>query len=391
MFGGGTIHIEIFPLVQSEVEETMTQPSATPVASGATIRVSPQGLRAFAGACLERVGVPPGSAAIVADNLVEADLRGVESHGVARLAVYLERVAAGLVAGEAQGRVVRERAAVAVMDGENGLGAVIGSAAMDVAVRKAGQAGTAFVAVRNSNHFGTAAYYLIPAIRKHMIGFVVTNGPGMMTVWGGRARAVGTNPIAFGVPARAERPIVLDMATSVVARGKLIFANLKGEAIPEGWAVGPDGNPTCDPAVALKGALLPVGGPKGSGLALVIEMLCGLLSGGAVLDEIGELYNNPHKPQGACHLFGALDIAAFEDVGRFLDRMDKLIRDVRALPRMPNVDRIYLPGEPEWLNKEQRTRTGIPLPPALFDELMGLAKQYQVDQVLTPLTTPHVP
>ncbi len=367
----------------------MTQASAATAATA--IRVPPQGLRAFAGACLERVGVPPGSAAIVADNLVEADLRGVESHGVVRLAVYLERVAAGLVAAEAQGRVVRERAAMAVMDGENGLGAVIGSAAMDVAVRKAGQTGTAFVAVRNSNHFGTAAYYLIPAVRKQMIGFVVTNGPGVMAVWGGRTRAVGTNPIAFGVPARTERPIVLDMATSVVARGKLVFANLKGETIPEGWAVDPEGNPTRDPAVALKGALLPVGGPKGSGLALVIEMLCGLLAGGAVLDEIGELYNNPHSLQGACHLFGALDIAAFEEVDRFLDRMDKLIRDVRALPRMPGVDRIYLPGEPEWIAKEQRTGTGIPLPPALFEELMGLAKEYQVDQVLQPLTTPYVP
>jgi LDH2 family malate/lactate/ureidoglycolate dehydrogenase len=245
--------------------------------------------------------------------------------------------------------------------------------------------------VRNSNHFGTAAYYLIPAIRKHMIGFVVTNGPGVMAVWGGRTRAVGTNPIAFGAPARAERPIVLDMATSVVARGKLVFANLKGETLPEGWAMDADGKPTRDPAVALKGALLPVGGPKGSGLALVIEMLCGLLAGGAVLDEIGELYNNPHTPQGTCHLFGALDIAAFEDVDRFLDRMDKLIRDVRALPRMPGVDRIYLPGEPEWLNKEQRTHAGVPLPPALFEELMGLAKKYQVDQVLQPLTTPYVP
>jgi len=369
----------------------MTQPTATDVAATATIRVSPQGLRAFAGACLERVGVPPGSAAVVADNLVEADLRGVESHGVARLAVYLERVAAGLVNPEAEGKMVRERAAMAVMDGENGLGAVIGTAAVELAVRKARQAGTAFVAVRNSNHFGTAAYYLIPPIRHRMIGFTVTNGPGVMAVWGGRTRAVGTNPIAFGIPARKERPVILDMATSVVARGKLVFANLKGERIPDGWAVDPDGNPTNDPATALKGALLPAGGPKGSGMALAIEMLAGLLSGGAVLDEIGELYNNPHRPQGTCHLFAALDIAAFEDADRFLDRMDKLIRDVRSLPRMPGADRIYLPGEPEWLAKEQRTRTGIPLPPALFAELQGLATKYQVDQVLAPLTTPHVP
>ncbi len=369
----------------------MTQPSVTAAATTTTIRVSPQGLRAFAGACLEQVGVPPGSAAIVADNLAEADLRGVESHGVARLAVYLERLAAGLVAAEAQGRVVRERAAMAVMDGENGLGAVIGTAAMDLAVRKAGQAGTAFVAVRNSNHFGTAAYYLIPPIRKQMIGFVITNGPGVMAVWGGCTRAIGTNPIAFGIPARRERPIVLDMATSVVARGKLVFANLKGETIPEGWAIDPEGKPTRDPAVALKGALLPVGGPKGSGLALAIEILSGLLSGGAVLDGIGELYNNPHTPQGTCHLFAALDIAAFEDVDRFLDRVDKMIADVRALPRMPGVDRIYLPGEPEWITKEQRTRTGIPLPPALFDELKSLAKKYQVSQDLEPLTTSTVP
>jgi LDH2 family malate/lactate/ureidoglycolate dehydrogenase len=373
----------------------MTQPSATNAATArtaaATIRVSPQGLRAFAGACLEQVGVPPGSAAIVADNLAEADLRGVESHGVARLGVYLERLAAGLVAAEAQGKVEGERAAMAVMDGENGLGAVIGTAAMEVAVQKAGQAGAAFVAVRNSNHFGTAAYYLIPPIRRQMIGFVITNGPPMMAVWGARGRAIGTNPIAFGIPARQELPIILDMATSVVARGKVIFANLKGETIPEGWALDPEGNPTRDPALALKGALLPVGGPKGSGLALAIEVLCGLLAGGPVLAEVGELYNNPTKPQAAAHLFGALDIAAFEDADRFLDRVDKLIADVRALPRMPGVDRIYLPGEPEWLTKEERTRTGIPLPPALFEELLGLGRKYGVTQALEPLTTPHVP
>ncbi len=367
----------------------MTQPAATDL--GGAIRVSPQALRAYAGACLEQVGVPPGSAAIVADNLVEADLRGVESHGVARLKVYVERVAAGLVAPEAQGKVLRERAAMALMDGENGLGAVIGTAAVDLAVRKAGGAGCAFVVVRNSNHFGTAAYYVIPPIRRRMIGFVITNGPATMTVWGGRTRAIGTNPIAFGIPARRERPIILDMATSTVARGKLIFANLKREPIPDGWAVDAEGKPTRDPAAALKGALLPVGGPKGSGLALAIEVLCGLLAGGPVLDAVGELYNNPTKPQGTSHLFGVLDVAAFEDVERFLDRVDQLAADVRALPRMPGVDRISLPGEPEWLTKEQRTRTGIPLPRALFDEIKGLAATYQVHQVLEPLTTPAVP
>ncbi len=368
----------------------MTQPTAADPATAGAIRVGPQALRAFAGACLEQVGVPPGSAAMVADNLVEADLRGVESHGVARLKVYVERLAARLVAPEAQGKVVRERAAMALMDGENGLGAVIGTAAVELAARKARQAGCAFVAVRNSNHFGTAAYYLIPPIRKQMIGFVITNGPATMTVWGGRNRAIGTNPIAFGIPARRERPIILDMATSVVARGKLIFANLKGEPIPDGWAVDPDGNPTRDPALALKGALLPVGGPKGSGLAVAIEVLCGLLAGGPVLGEVGELYNNPTKPQGTSHLFGALDIAAFEDVDRFLDRVDTLIGDVRGLPRMPGVDRIYLPGEPEWLTKEERLRTGIPLPRALFDEMRGLAGTYRVDQALEPLPTPAV-
>ncbi len=368
----------------------MTQPSVTASATTTTVRVSPQGLRAFAGACLEQVGVPPGSAAIVADNLVEADLRGVESHGVARLGVYLERLAAGLVAAEAEGKVIRERAAMALVDGENGLGAVIGTAAMELAAQKARQAGAAFVAVRNSNHFGTAAYYLIPPIRQQMIGFTLTNGPATMAVWGGRTRAIGTNPIAFGIPARRERPIVLDMATSTVARGKLVIANLRGETIPDGWAVDADGNPTRDPATALKGALLPVGGAKGSGLALAIEALCGILAGGPVLAEVGELYNNPHKPQGTCHLFAVLDIAAFEDLDRFLDRVDTMIRDVRGLPRMPGVERIYLPGEPEWLTKEHRTRTGIPLPPALFDELKGLAKKYKVDQTLEPLTTPTV-
>lgn len=367
----------------------MTQPTATNAAR--TVRVAPQALRAFAGACLERVGVPPGGAVIVADNLVEADLRGVESHGVARLAVYLERLAARLVDPEAQGTVVRERAAMALMDGENGLGAVVGTAAVELAMRKAAQAGATFVAVRNSNHFGAAAYYLVPPIRRQMIGFVITNGPPMMVVWGARGRSIGTNPVAFGIPARRERPLMLDMATSVVARGKVIFANLRGQPIPDGWALDSSGNPTRDAAQALKGALLPVGGPKGSGLALAIEVLCGLLAGGPVLEEVGELYDNPRNPQRAGHLFGVLDIAAFEDVDRFLERMDEMIVRVRELPRAPGVDRIYLPGEPEWLTKEERIRAGIPLPPTLFAELQALAETYRVDQVLEPLRTPTVP
>lgn len=365
---------------------------ATPpdAATPSSVTVTLQSLRAFAQACMERVGVPPDAATIVADNLVEANLRGTESHGVARLGVYMERVAGGLLAPAVQGKVLRERAAMALLDGENGLGAVIGAIAMGLAVQKARQSGTAFVAVRNSNHFGAASYFLARPICEHMIGFALSNSAPLMAVWGGRTRAVGTNPIAIGIPARHEQPILLDMATSMVSRGHLFIASRKGEPIPEGWALDPEGNPTRDAASALKGTLLPVGGPKGSGLALAIEILCGVLAGGLVMGELGELHTSK-TPQGVSHLFGAIDIGAFEDPERFLDRVDHLIAAVRNLPRMVGVDRIYLPGERGSLTKDERLRTGVPLPRGLFDELQSLAKKYRVDQWLECLGATVVP
>jgi len=335
-------------------------------------------LKAFCTAVLMRLGVPSDEAALVSEVLVEADLRGVESHGVIRLPSYVERLSAGGTNSKPNIQAVRETRTTAVLDGGNGLGHLVGVRAMELAMAKATEGDCAFVAVRNSNHYGTAAYYAEMAARRDMIGLSFTiSGMLLMPPWGGVEAMLGNNPLAIAFPTDREFPIVLDMACTV-ARGKILIAAKKGAKIPPDWATGPDGLPTTDPAEALKGFLLPVGGPKGYALALVVGLLCTMLSDASFGTEIGQLHKQTDIPQNVGHLFGVLPISAFEDIGHYKQRIGKAIQDLQSVKKAPGVEQIYLPGEREYLLLQERRRQGIPISRGVFQDLQEIGGRYGI-------------
>jgi LDH2 family malate/lactate/ureidoglycolate dehydrogenase len=343
-------------------------------------RLSLSVLHQFCQDVLQAAGVPAESAAIVADSLTRADACGLYSHGSVRLLpVYTRRLLAGTTRALPEIQVVRRRKSVAVLDGGAGLGQVVGSRAMELAVEMARDTGTGTVAVRNSSHFGTSAFFLQHAVAADMIGIVMTNAPSNMPPWGGRAPFFGTNPLAVGLPCGEEPPVILDMSTSVVARGKIVIAAQMGQSIPTGWAIDKDGNPTQDAEAALTGAVLPVGGYKGSGLAVIIDALCGVLSGAAFGPHIINLYDEGDQVQNLGHFFMAMDVDAFMDVEMFKQRMDQFLREIREQPRMVGVDHIYTPGEIEFAETQKSIENGVALPN--ITELDQLADRLNVKRL----------
>lgn len=342
------------------------------------MRVAPDRLRAFCSALLQRHGVPPDAANTVADALVLADMRGVGSHGVHRLSIYLERLGRGIVAPTPHSTVIRETPATALLDAGNTLGMVAATEAMRRAIDKAQKVGASWVAVRNSNHFGMAAYYTLIAAREGMIGLAMTNAVSTMAPFGAIETYTGTNPIAVAVPAGREPPLVMDMATSAAARGKIALAARHRGRIPEGWAMDADGLPVTDAAEALRSILLPFAGPKGSALALVIEALAGVLSGAMVTREVGRLYGDFDRGQGVGHLLGAIAVEAFADADEFGARMERLVRDIRALRPAPGVERVLAPGDVEWQAMQTAERDGVSVEPEVWEELAGLARAHGV-------------
>jgi LDH2 family malate/lactate/ureidoglycolate dehydrogenase len=345
--------------------------------SGPIIARAP--LRAFCVEMLCKVDVPREEAELIADNLIEADLRGVASHGVVRLPIYIQRIVDGGTNPRPRMHAVRETRTTAVFDGDNGLGHLVGIRAMQLAIDKAQDGDCAFVAVRNSNHFGTAAYYAEMAARHKLIGFSFTIGAiNHMTPWGGAEAVLGNNPFAVAFPTPEAFPIVLDMACSIAARGKIIVAAKEGQPIPADWATGPDGLPTTDAVEALKGFVTPVGGPKGYALTLVVGLLSSMLSGALFGHEVGDLYAKTTTPQNSGHLFGVLPIESFDSFDAYMERMARAIADIRGAKKAPGVERIYLPGEREYLTMSARNTAGIPLGRSLVAELQALGEQYGV-------------
>jgi len=346
---------------------------------GSVARVGEAELKRYCVDVLGHVGVSQADAAVIIDNLVEADLRGVDSHGVVRFPIYVERLAAGGSNPRPNIRFVRETRTTGVLDGDNGLGQLVGVRAMEAAIEKARDGDCAFVSVRNSNHYGAAAYYAEMATRHDMIGLTFTiGGINHMTPWGGAEAMLGNNPFAVAFPTGGDFPVVLDMACSVAARGKIIVAAKDGTPIPADWASGPDGAPTTDPVEALKGFVLPVGGPKGYALTMTVGLLSSMLSGAYFGSEVTHMYDDLETPQNIGHLFGVLPIASFEDVGRYKERMAKAARDICGVKKAPGVERIYLPGEREYLKMQDRRKSGIPLSRAVFAELRELGQRYGV-------------
>ncbi len=341
--------------------------------SSGDTRIEPSALRCFSAEVLKRVGTPPQDAEQVADCLVEGDLRGIAGHGSVRLLSYLERIRQGGCNPKADVRVVRDGPATALVDGDGGFGEVAGVRAMGLAVEKARTYGIGSVLVRNSGPFGAAAYFPMIAVRNDMIGFTTLSTTALIPPPGGLRASIGNSPMAFGIPAGEERPILLDMALTVASRAKCRTAAMEGRKIPRDWAVTNEGKPTEDPIEAIEGLLLPIAGYKGYGLAIVMGALTGVLSGG----PFGASTLTPDVPSRVpqtSHYYLALNVASYLPVEEFKSRVDRLIRQQRSVPTVAGHGPVHVPGEMAWLRKEACLRDGIPMGGALLAELRRLGE-----------------
>lgn len=343
--------------------------------------ISEGGLKSFGRKALTKSGMSEEEASLAIDVLVEADLRGVYSHGVVRLPIYVERLRAGVMNPSPQMQIQRDNPSTCVFDGGNGIGMLVGVRSMEVAIEKARTSQTpSFVAVQNSNHYGAAAYFAEQAANAGMIGFSFTiGGINHMAPWGGRAPILGNNPFAIALPTPCGFNVVLDMACSVAARGKIIVAARNGDPIPSDWALGPDGLPTTDANEALKGLVQPVGGPKGYALTLTIGLLSTMLTEAFFGSEVTHLYEDLEHPQNIGHLQGAMPIDLFQDFDRYNARMEKAVREIQGTDKAAGVERIYLPGEREYISRENARRDGIPLGIGVLDDLRATGRDLGID------------
>lgn len=336
-------------------------------------------LKEYCANVFEKAGVQKEVADLVADSLIHADLRGVDSHGVVRTAIYLKRIENNMINPFANIEIEMESSGIALINGNNHFGSVIGSKAIEIAMKKAKENGVGIVGVKGSNHFGTGAYYVLKAIQQDMILIVMSNASQTMPPTGGIRPFIGTNPLAVGIPTGNTVPYVLDMATSVVARGKIIVAAQRGEEIPLGWAIDKAGNPTTDANAALEGSVLPVGGPKGYAISMFIDILAGVLTGAGFGKYVNNMYENWQDPQNVGHFFIALDIKKFIPIDLFKQRMDQYIQEIKEEPRARDVVEIFIPGELEHRKVIERKAHGIELPFKVVEELRDIGEKYGLD------------
>ncbi len=343
-----------------------------------TARFDAQSLELLVEQILVGAGADEQDAGVVANNLVGANKRGIDSHGVLRLQAYMTAATEGQIDMKAKPVVVSETPGTAVVDAQHGWGAPSGAFAMNLAIQKAANTGIAAVGVKNSNHFGYAAYYGMMAVERNMIGLAFTNSKKNQAPWGAKQSYFGTNPICVCIPAAKERPIVYDGATTVVAQGKIMLARKKHAEIPPTWALDKTGKPTTDPNTALEaGLLMPMGTYKGADLALVVDVLSGVLPGGVFGPVVAmpALLGNRNR---IGHFFMALDLKAFGDVEEFKANIDKMVQDIKKLPIADGFERAYLPGEPEFELEEERMKQGIPVVDDVLTELKNLAAKFGV-------------
>jgi LDH2 family malate/lactate/ureidoglycolate dehydrogenase len=345
------------------------------------LRVAHDGLRDFATAIYERCGMAGDDAQVSADALVQADLWGHQSHGVMRLSWYAARLRTGVCDPVAKPEIVVDSGAIAVIDGHEAMGQVVASRAAREAIRRAKAHGIGAVAVRNSNHFGMALYYTLMAARQNCVAFLSTNASPAMAPWGGREKLVGTNPWSWASPAGRSAPMVLDIANTAVARGKIYLAKRKAMPIPMGWAMDASGAPTTDPAAAIEGVILPMAQHKGYAIAVVMDMLSGVLTGSRFGSAVQGPYQSEHR-SGAGHLMIALDIAAFQPVVEFNARMEQLISELKAAPLAQGCEEIFYPGEIEARNDAANRRDGVLLPDDVLMDLRRLAIDLRVSDPL---------
>jgi LDH2 family malate/lactate/ureidoglycolate dehydrogenase len=339
-------------------------------------RVAVAQLREFLTRSMATLGLPQADAATVGSLMAEAELQGSDGHGAIRLLPYARRIRAGGINLHPDIKVVQERPGMALLDGDNGMGHLVMTKAAQIAIDKARTCGIAWVGSRMSNHAGPASLYARMPMAQDMIGlyFAVGNA-NHLPPWGGLDMLLSTNPIAVAVPGGEEPPVVLDMATTVAAYGKVKAKAQRGETMPVGWMIDRLGQPLTDPRRADEGFLMPIGGYKGYGLSLIVGLLAGTLNGAAMGSEVIDFNKDATSTTNTGQAILAIDLSAFGDVAEFKARVDRLVRELRASERMPDVERIWLPGEQSQHKRETNEREGIPIGPALLQQLDQFAQE----------------
>ncbi len=354
------------------------------MAAGAELQVFPaERLQAFGAAALAALGLPESDAALCAARMIDADLRGVDTHGIFRINHYSQRIRAKGINLRPQVRAVRENAVTALVDGDNAMGHVVMDFATELAIRKAKDAGLAWVGTFNGNHAGAGAVYSSMPLAHDMIGMYMTvANANHMAAWGGVELILGTNPLSVAIPAGEEPPVVLDIATTMASYGKIKLAAQKGESIPVGWMIDRNGQPLTDPKRSSEGILLPIGGYKGYGLNVIIGMLAGVLNGAAFGRNVVDFNKDVATRNNSGHMIMAMRVDNFQPVEEFKREMDRVIREIRGSQRIEGVDRIWLPGEMEYELVRERRAHGIPLAPIVVANLRQLAGELNLQDRL---------
>ena len=343
-------------------------------------RIPAERLAGFVVRVFTAAGLPADDAQTLANLMVEADLRGSDTHGVIRLPRYVRRIRAGGINPKPDIRVVSDRPSAALIDGDNGMGHLVMRRAAELAIEKAKATGVGWVGARMSNHAGPAALYVTMPLKHDMIGlYFAVGSSNHLPPWGGSESLLGTNPMAVAVPAEQEPPIVLDMSPTVAAYGKVRLKAQRGEPMPVGWMIDREGKPLTDPKRADDGHLLPIGDYKGSGLSLIIGLLAGALNRAAVGRDVVDFVKEAGTPTNTGQAIAAISIEAFLPPAEFKRGVDRLIRDIRNSPRLPGVERIWLPGEQSHTKLLDRRAHGVPVPKALRDSLDTLARDLNVE------------
>jgi LDH2 family malate/lactate/ureidoglycolate dehydrogenase len=346
------------------------------------IHVSPPEARRLVQDILQGNGVSPSHASTIARCLIAADLRGVDTHGMNRIPSYIERIRQGALDAAAEPTVTQPTPVVAQVDAHNGFGFVAAHRGMQLAIEAAKVYGIGMTSVKHSNHFGMSAWLVQQALDEDMMSLVFTNSSPALPAFGGKSKLIGVSPIACGAPGREGSHFILDMAPSVAARGKIYKAKRRGEKIPLDWALDAEGRPTDDPEAALGGVMLPMGGPKGSALAIMMDVFSGVLSGSAFAGHVTGPYD-PSRSADVGHFMVAIKPDLFMNLDEFRDRMQYLYGRVVGSDKAAGVDRIYFPGELEQLAQKKREVEGIPLVQAEIDALNAEASKVGASPLIT--------
>lgn len=352
-------------------------------------------LRDFTTRVFMHFGISAGDAALASEVLSKADVRGIDSHGVARLRTYVDMFTIGRINPKPNIRIVREKKSIATIDGDSGLGLVVGPRANEIAMEKAAVYGSGWVSVRNTNHYGIASYYSLKALERDMIGWSMTNTSRIVVPLWGAERRLGTNPIAIAFPGHKNPPIVIDLATSVVAFGKIEMAGRAGVVLPEGWIIDAEGNSSTDAADVYTGGLLPLGSTremgahKGYCLSAMVDILCAVLSGanwGPFAPPFALFEETPSESvgKGIGHFFGAMEIDGFEDVDVFKKRIDDWIEVFRNTKPAPGHEAVLIPGDPEHAAEKVRSKSGVPVIESVVNDLKEISRithiEFSVDE-----------